>query len=118
MSILGFRVKGFEHSISKFLKGFQSPISKFEKGFQSSIFYFFAKKWENSVQNHVFSLKFQNHVFSLKFLESHFFFARNSKNNFVLGFHGETALKSFQNIKSGLSSTYFCSDKKVKILRP
>ena len=41
--ILGFRVKGFQHSISKFEKGFQSPISNFDVRFSEPDFNFLTK---------------------------------------------------------------------------
>ena len=69
MPILGFRVKGFQHSISKFENGFQSPISNFEKGFQSSIFSFCCPKTLKFTPKSYFLTKIP--------LQNQFFFYQN-----------------------------------------
>ena len=79
--ILGFRVKGFQHSISNFGKGFSVPDFKFRKGFSELDFQNFDAQMPKIIPKSCFFFKIS--------LEIQFFFARNSKN-FVLGSDGTT----------------------------
>ena len=65
---LRFRVKGFQHSISKFVRGFQSPISNFGIGFSELDFLFFGPKMQKFIP--------KSCVFSKISLQNNFFFYR------------------------------------------